>query len=164
LKRIGARREYMTADPYGQWMGTPMSRRDIDDLLESTGWGTLSLADGGEPYSIPVSFGYDGDDVYFGLIRDSPTNTKFDFVADGTTARLLVTDVRARFDWQSVAVTGTLRAIERDGDDWETLVSRLEDNAWFSPAFERAEGVEELQGWRLDPDEVRGIEVRPDRD
>jgi nitroimidazol reductase NimA-like FMN-containing flavoprotein (pyridoxamine 5'-phosphate oxidase superfamily) len=153
----------MTTDPYGQWMGTPMSRRDVDDLLSSTGWGVLSVAENEEPYSIPVSFGYDGDDVYFGLIRDSPTNTKFDFVGAGATARLLVTDVRARFDWRSVAVTGPLRAIERDSDDWETLMDSLAENAWFSPSFERAEGVEEVQGWRLVPSEMSGIEVTPDR-
>jgi hypothetical protein len=153
----------MTVDPYGQWMGTPMDARDIDAVLASTGWGVLSLANDGEPYSIPVSFGYDGDDVYFGLIRDSPTNTKFDFVADGAAARLLVTDVRARFDWQSVAVSGPIRAIERGSDDWERLLESLESNAWFSSDFERAEGVEGVQGWRLVPDEVRGIEVRPDR-
>ena len=153
----------MTVDPYGQWMGTPMSQRDIDSLLESTGWGVLSLANDDQPYSIPVSFGFDGDAAYFGLIRDSPTNAKFDYIADGAPARLLVTDVRARFDWQSVAVTGTVRAIERGGDDWDLLMTSLADNAWFSTDFERAEGVEGLQGWRLVPDEIRGIEVQPDR-
>jgi nitroimidazol reductase NimA-like FMN-containing flavoprotein (pyridoxamine 5'-phosphate oxidase superfamily) len=152
----------MTQEPYGQWMGSPMDERDIDDLLTSTGWGVLSLADGGEPYSVPVSFGYDGADVYFAFIRDSPTNRKFDFLADGGRARLLVTNVGGRFDWQSIAVTGVLRAVERDGADWERLLDAMEDNAWFSADFERAAGIEEIQGWRLEPDEIRGLEVRPD--
>lgn len=154
----------MTHDPYGQWMGTPMDEREIDAVLDTTGWGIITLAEDDEPYSIPVSFGWDGEDAYFAFIRDSPTNTKFEFAADGKTARLLVTDVKARFDWQSIAVTGTLRAIDRDTDDWATLMDRLEGNAWFSTDFERAAGVEDLQGWRLDPDEVRGLEVTPDQD
>jgi hypothetical protein len=152
----------MTVDPYGQWMGTPMSDRDVDEMLDATGWGVLSLADDDEPYSIPVSFGYDGADVYVAFIRDSPTNTKFEFAADGAPARLLVTDVRARFDWRSVAVTGPLRAVDRGTDEWETLMTHLTDNAWFSADFERASDVESIQGWRLVGDEVRGVEVRPD--
>jgi nitroimidazol reductase NimA-like FMN-containing flavoprotein (pyridoxamine 5'-phosphate oxidase superfamily) len=152
----------MPTETYGQWMGTPMSERDIDRLLTDAGWGVLSLADGDEPYSIPVSFGYDGDDVFLALIRDSPSNTKFEFVEDGQPARLLVTDVGGRFDWRSIAVTGTARSLDRDSREWEAAVATLDDNAWFSTDFERAAGIEEITVWRLAADEVRGLEVRED--
>lgn len=153
----------MTIETYGQWMGRPMDGDDIASLLESAGWGILSLADGDVPYSLPISFGYDDGTVYFAFIRDSPSGTKFEFIADGVTARLLATNVRSRFDWQSVAVTGTVRAVEPDGDGWDALLEALDGNAWFSTDFERAAGVQELLGWRIDPDEVEGLEVRPDR-
>ena len=152
----------MPTETYGQWMGTPMDRRDIDRLLTERGWGVLSLAEDGEPYSIPVSFGYDGEDVFLALIRDSPQNTKFEFVDEGERARLLVTDVGGRFDWQSIAVTGRARALSRDGDEWERAVETLDDNAWFSTEFERAGGIEEITVWRLETDEIRGLEVRED--
>ncbi|MDS0258766.1 pyridoxamine 5'-phosphate oxidase family protein [Haloarcula sp. S1CR25-12] len=152
----------MPTETYGQWMGTPMDERDIDRLLTDAGWGVLSLAEGDEPYSIPVSFGYDGADVFLALIRDSPANTKFEFVEDGQRARLLVTDIGGRFDWQSIAVTGSVRALDRDGSEWDGAVETLDDNAWFSTDFERAEGIEEITVWRLAPDEVRGLEVRED--
>jgi len=152
----------MTTEPYGQWMGTPMDDRDIDRLLTDAGWGVLSLAEGDEPYSIPVSFGYDGEDVFLALIRDSPANTKFEFVDDGQVARLLVTDIGGRFDWQSIGVTGRARALDRDSEEWAHAVETLDDNAWFSTDFERAEGIEEITAWRLDVDEVRGLEVRED--
>jgi nitroimidazol reductase NimA-like FMN-containing flavoprotein (pyridoxamine 5'-phosphate oxidase superfamily) len=154
----------MSMETYGQWMGTPMDDRDIDDLLVLTGWGIITMAADDEPYSIPISFGYDGEDVYFTFIRDSPTNTKFEFVSDGKTARLLVTKIGGRFDWQSIAVTGTLRSVDRDSDDWETLVDTLDDNAWFSSDFERADSVDELQGWRIEIDQIRGLQVRADED
>jgi len=174
----------MTTEPYGQWMGTPIAEKEVDDLLDSAGWGVLSLAKGDEPYSIPVSFGYTGEEVYFAFLRADPPNTKFEFVRDGATARLLVLDVRAKFDWRSVAVTGPVRAVERRDDlggeglepevdyrpdqgtergrDWAVLLDALEENAWFSSDYERAEPVSALQGWRLEPDEIRGIEVRED--
>lgn len=152
----------MPMETYGQWMGTPMSDRDIDRLLSATGWGVLSLADGDDPYSIPVSFGYDDGVVYLALIRDSPSNTKFDYVADGKTARLLVTDVGGRFDWQSIAVTGAVERIERDDGGWDEALGVLDDNAWFSTDFERASGIEAVTVWRLDPATVRGLEVTPE--
>ena len=172
----------MGTEPYGQWKGVPMDGGEVDDLLESAGWGVLSLARDGEPYSIPVSFGYTGDEVYFAFIRADPPNTKFEFIRDGALARLLVTDVRATFDWQSVAVTGPVRAVERRQDlggegllsevdyrpdqrtergrDWAVLLEELVENDWFSSDYERADSVSELQGWRLNPDEIRGIEVQ----
>jgi len=153
----------MTVDPYGQWMGSPMSQRDIDRVLDEHGWGILSLADGDEPYSIPVSFGYDDGACYFAFIKDSPENAKFEFISEGKTARLLVTDIKARFDWQSVAITGPVEGIDLSDDDWDHLIDTLEDNAWFSTDFERASGVEGVRGWRLVADEVRGLEVRPDQ-
>lgn len=171
----------MTTDPYGQWMGTPMDDDDIDDLLGAAGWGILSLADGDEPYSIPISFGYDGEEIYFALIRADPPNRKFEFITDGATARLLVTDIRAKYDWRSVAVTGSVRAIERTddlggegllpevdrkpdqtterSDGWGVLLDILEENPWFSSEYERAEPVAALQGWRLEADDIRGVEV-----
>ena len=152
----------MTRETYGQWMGTPMDDRDIDRLLTDAGWGVLSLADGDEPYSIPVSFGYEGDAVFLALIRDSPENTKFEFVDDGSRARLLVTDIGGRFDWQSIAVTGTVRALDRDSTEWDHAVEVLDDNAWFSTDFQRADGIEAVTLWRLAIDEVRGLEVRED--
>ena len=141
-----------------------MDDADVDAVLESNGWGVLALADDDEPYSIPISFGYDGEAVYFSFLRTGESSRKSAFIADGGVARLLVTVVRARFDWQSVAVTGPVASIDSHGDDWETLVDLLERNPWFSSAFEDAAEVEGIRGWRLTPTSVHGVEVRPGRD
>ncbi|WP_159902666.1 pyridoxamine 5'-phosphate oxidase family protein [Salinirussus salinus] len=151
------------SDPFGPWTGTAMADADAADLLRTAGWGVLALADGDRPYSIPVSFGYDGEAVYFLLVRRSPDDRKFAFIGDGQPARLLATRVNARFDWGSVAVTGTVRAVDRDGEGWGTLIAALGGSDWFSPAFDAAEEVSGVQGWALEPDRVTGMEVRPDR-
>ncbi|AUV81390.1 pyridoxamine 5'-phosphate oxidase [Salinigranum rubrum] len=153
----------MPSDPHGPWTGTPMGESAVDDLLDSKGWGVLSLAADDEPYSLPISFGYDGDAVYFGFLRTGEESRKSAFVTDGATARLLVTDVRARFDWRSVAVTGPLTAVDLPDDDWETLRSLLNANPWSSTQFANVDLVEGLRGWRLDPESVHGRAVRPDR-
>ncbi|MFC5971424.1 pyridoxamine 5'-phosphate oxidase family protein [Halomarina salina] len=149
----------MSSNPYGQFMGVPMSRDDVDALLTSRGYGIVSLCREGAPYSLPMSFGYDGDHVYFGFIEDSPDPTKLEYVEDGATVRLLVTDVRGRFDWRSVAVTGPVGSLDRDDEaEWGHFVDTMDDNAWFLRAFERSDAVEAIHGWELAPDEVRGIE------
>jgi len=140
-----------------------MADADAAGLLRTAGWGVLALADGDRPYSIPVSFGYDGEAVYFLLVGQSPDDRKFAFVGDGQPARLLATRVNARFDWGSVAVTGTLRAVDRNGEGWDRLLETLGESDWFSPTFDAADEVSGVQGWALEPDRVTGLEVRPDQ-
>lgn len=148
----------MSSNPYGQFMGVPMNGDDVDALLYEQGYGIVSLCRDGTPYSIPLSFGYDGERVFFAMLEDSPDPTKLQFAEDGAVARLLVTAIRGRFDWRSVAVTGPLRSVDRGSDDWDHLVDTLDDNGWFMRSFERAAGVSALHGWALRPDEIRGIE------
>jgi nitroimidazol reductase NimA-like FMN-containing flavoprotein (pyridoxamine 5'-phosphate oxidase superfamily) len=150
-------------EAYGQWIGTAMEERDIEDLLESAGWGVLSLAADDIPYSLPISFAYDGETVRFVFLEAGGSNTKFDYIAEGKTARLLVTRASGRFDWQSVAVTGQVSAVDRDSDEWDEHLETIDESrAWFSADFERAGAIEELHGWRLDPEEVRGVQVTAD--
>lgn len=153
----------MSTNPYSQFMGVPMSSDDIETLLVSEGYGILSLAQDGEPYSIPVSFGYDGESIYLGLLGFDPNPTKMEFLADGDTARLLVTDIGNRFEWQSVAITGPARSIEKGSEEWESLLDTLADNAWFMRAFERSDALESLQGWKLEIEELTGLEQTEER-
>lgn len=148
----------MSSNPYSQFTGVPMSSDDIDALLTSEGYGILSLARDDEPYSIPVSFGYDGESIYLGLLETNPNPTKMEFIADGATARLLITDINDRFDWRSIAITGPVRSIDRGTEQWEHLLDTLDDNAWFMRAFERADSIESIQGWELEIRDLTGLE------
>lgn len=150
----------MSTNPYAQFFGRPMRSEDIDELLETQGYGILSLCGNGEPYSIPVSFGYDGADIYFGLLRQGAESTKMEHIEDGATARLLVTDIRGRFDWQSVAVTGRVRRLGDDGSEREHCLETLVDNGWFMEAFERSDAIESLEGWKLEMENVQGQEQK----
>jgi len=148
----------MSGNIYAQFTGTPMQRDEIDELLISQGYGVLSLCRDGEPYSIPVSFGYDGEAVYFPFLVRSPDDTKTEFIAEGATARLLVMDIRGRFDWQSISVTGPVRAIEPETDAYEQFLDTVADNGWFMRSFERADSISSVQAWKIEPKELRGIQ------
>jgi len=148
----------MSQNLYAQFSGTPMSQSAIDRLLEQQGYGVLSLCDDGTPYSIPISFGYDGEAIYIPFLSEGPQSTKADITTEGTVGRLLVTAISGRFDWQSVSVTGPLSPVGPDSYEWTQFITTLDDNAWFISGFERADSLASVQGWRLDPEEVRGIE------
>jgi hypothetical protein len=136
-----------------------MDDRDIDDLLATTGYGTLSLARKNEAYAIPVSFGYDGGDkVYVALLETDPPQQKFEFADDTEWACLTVTDVRGRFEWESVVVRGPLRPVDPESQAFDELLTTLDDNAWFSRAFARDSGVESLRGYVIDVEELTGLQ------
>ncbi len=135
-----------------------MASEDIDDLLETQGYGILSMCGDDEPYSIPVSFGYDGEYIYFGFLKQGGDSAKVAHISDGATVRLLITDIRGRFDWQSVAITGPVRRLHKQDDDWEAFIETLTDNGWFMEAFERSDTVDSLQGWELKIDKLQGLE------
>jgi len=147
----------MSVDPFDQWTGEEIAQEEIDELLDSAGWGILSMAVDSDVYSLPISFGYTGDDIYFAFIRESPSDTKFEYISDGQHVRLIVTDVNSRIDWRSVAVSGPVTSIERGGDEWTDLLDSLEDNAWFSSDYRLATMSKGLHGFRLDAEEQQGV-------
>lgn len=138
-----------------QFIETTMDDEEIERLLRSQGYGIVSLCGDGQPYSIPVSFGYDGEQLYFPfLVTDGAT--KSTVIEPGATVRFLVTDVRDLFNWQSVSVTDRVEAVEGDTTEWERFVDALVEQGWFMPGFEHAASIESIEGWRLGLDEVDG--------
>jgi nitroimidazol reductase NimA-like FMN-containing flavoprotein (pyridoxamine 5'-phosphate oxidase superfamily) len=136
-----------------------MDGEDVEELLTAAGYGVLSLCRDGEPYSLPISFGYDGESVYFVFLQEGPDSEKATYMADGASARLLVTDIRGRFEWQSVAVTGPVRELDA-GEEREHCLDTVEENGWFMRSFERADSLEELHAWELRPEGIKGLERR----
>jgi hypothetical protein len=45
-------------------------RREIEAILQKASVCRLAMADGGEPYVVPLNFGYEGDCLYFHCARE----------------------------------------------------------------------------------------------
>ena len=146
----------MSEGQFGPWIGTPMSDRDIDNLLDEAGYGILSLADDGDAYAIPVSVGYDGADIYLAFLEMDPPHRKSEFAKATDNACLNVSNIDGRFDWQNIVVTGPLRPVESGTGAFETLLEVMEDNAWFSTTFMRDSAISNVQGYVLDAEEISG--------
>lgn len=100
----------------GTWTASDLDADDVARVLETAGHGVLALADGGESYAIPISFGYDGDgSVYFqfGFGESSRKRTFLDSTAQAT---LVVSDVQSLTEWTSVVVAGPIEPVD-DAED-----------------------------------------------
>ena len=71
---------------------------------------------------------------------------------------LLATDIRGRFDWQSISVTGPVRSIPPETDEYERFIDTVADNGWFMRSFERADSISSIQAWKLETDELRALQ------
>ena len=143
-----------------QFIQTSMSENDIEQALKAHGYGVISLCEDGEPYSIPVSFGFDGECIYFPFLV-SGDSTKTEYIGEGQRVRFLVTEVQNLYDWQSVSVSGCVEAIDPDSDEWDHFITILVEQDWFDPQFEDAASIDTIEGWKLDLDDAAGMERRP---
>lgn len=169
-------RGWNDADSDGTGKGTRMSReeteagassreleeREMRDLLTESWWGVLATASGGQPYAVPVVYGYDGRRIWVVSregrktrnLRENPavclTVTR---VADGGSswASVLVLG-RARLGNGLAEKLAALRALRRQCGSREPV----------SPAD--AAGMATARVIRIDPEEVTGRAVaRPTR-
>ena len=91
-------------------MTADLTKEEVDDLLRESGSGVLALTDGKEAYSIPESFGYDGDRLYF-QFASTADSKKIDFLETTETATLTVyTEEPAK----SVLVQGSIDPVSDD--------------------------------------------------
>ncbi|ELZ29841.1 flavin-nucleotide-binding protein [Halogeometricum pallidum JCM 14848] len=135
-----------------------MDEEEVDAFLQRHGIGVLSLADEGDAYGVPISFGYDGERLYFVFLRGE-TSQKEAFAETTTRATLTAFDVAGRHEWESVIVAGRLNVV--DGDEWDALVSAMEDNAWFPSLFSESEPMRGIAGWVLEIEAATGLRNRP---
>jgi len=129
----------MSADEPLEARGIVMGERNVEELLESQGHGTLSLVRDGDAYGVPVSFGFDGERLFLYLIQFGDSGKKFDFIETTETACLTTYTAESKFKWKSAIVTGTLRTL--DDDEIDYMESVMDENAWFPGIFPPTEAV-----------------------
>lgn len=100
-----------------------LSADTIDRLLHDHGVGVLSLAHSGETYGFPVSFGYDGDALYFNLAT-APESRKLAFIDTTDTATLTVFETDPV---QSIIIRGRFEDVSNT--DAATAAAALAANA-----------------------------------
>ncbi|MDL0132266.1 pyridoxamine 5'-phosphate oxidase family protein, partial [Halobacterium salinarum] len=93
-------------------MTTELTNEECETVLSESGVGVLALTDGTEAYSIPESFGYDGETLYFQFVY-KPDSKKIAFLDTTETATLTVYDEQPA---QSVLVQGPIEAVPEEDE------------------------------------------------
>ncbi|MDS0295451.1 pyridoxamine 5'-phosphate oxidase family protein [Halogeometricum luteum] len=147
---------------------TEMSDSEVDEFLGRHETGVLSLAQSDEPYSIPISYGYDaGARAFFVRLVSTPESEKRRFLSSSPRARIVVyeeSESNPTSTYRSVVGTGTLEEISPA----ELTVEHVEQygNA-KRPLFEiwgQSKKDLNIQLYTLDPDELNGRRTEIDRD
>lgn len=144
----------MARDQTTEERGIEMDDGEVVDALTEFGHGTLSLASESESYGVPVSFGYDGEQIFLNLLQFGDSSKKIAFSKDTDVACLNAYQADSKHDWRSVVVTGTLQ--ETDDDEKEYADSVLEDNAWFPNLFAPTDAVTDVRRMVLQIEDATG--------
>ncbi|MFA9425562.1 pyridoxamine 5'-phosphate oxidase family protein [Natronorubrum sp. A-ect3] len=143
---------------------TEMTATAIDDFLGHHETGVLSLARTDEPYSIPISYGYDDDNrVFYMRLVSTLESEKRAFLDTSPSARLVVYDEQAS-SYRSVIATGTLENIP-PAELTPSQIAQYGDAK--RPLFEIwAQQKDELdiELYRLTPDSLNGRQIDIDRE
>ena len=130
-------------------LGIEMNDAGINEVLTETGIGVLSMSEGGEPYGVPLSFGYDGNDrLYFVFLGASTELRKEAYAEQASVASFTTFDVDPDGSWRSVIVAGPLDRITID--EWDVAREALADNAYRSNLFSDHEIQENPNVWALE--------------
>ena len=138
-------------------LGVEMDDTGIDELLTDVGMGVLSLSAEGVPYGVPLSFGYDGDRLYFVFLDASTELRKETYAEQATVASFTTFDVDPDGSWRSVIVSGPLDRIVID--EWDAAREAMADNAYQSDLLGEYELQENPNVWALDIQERSGRAV-----
>lgn len=139
-----------------------LSQAELDSFLGRKETGVLALARQDDPYAIPISYGYDGENqrFYFRLVS-TPDSEKRRFLASFPKARLVVYEQDGD-TYHSVIAAGVLEDLPREDLTVEHIVQY---GGAKRPVFEIwGSAMEHLdvELYRLDSDMLSGrrVEVR----
>lgn len=143
---------------------TKLSEDEIDSFLARHETGVLSLARGDEPYSIPVSYGYDTEKrhLYLRLVS-TPQSKKRHFLASTPRSQLVVYEEDDPI-YRSVVVGGPLDEISRDELTVEHIKQYGEAKRPLFEIWGESRRDLDVRLYRIDPDTLSGRRIKIDRE
>jgi nitroimidazol reductase NimA-like FMN-containing flavoprotein (pyridoxamine 5'-phosphate oxidase superfamily) len=143
---------------------TELTPAETDTFLGRHETGVLSLARADDPYSIPISYGYDATDREFYLrLVSTAESDKRAFLSSSPQARLVVYE-ETDPTYRSVIAAGSLEEIPQT----ELAVEDVEQYGEAKrPLFEiwgQSRSELDVRLYRFEPDEITGRRIELDRD
>jgi nitroimidazol reductase NimA-like FMN-containing flavoprotein (pyridoxamine 5'-phosphate oxidase superfamily) len=138
--------------------GAAMTKEAITEFLTEQGHGVLSFG-GGEPYGLPISFGYNPSESECILQLVSGTDSrKAAAIEQSDAVGLTVYDWNNVDDWRSVIITGQLSQIPGDSAEAESAAEIFTESASVTTlaVFNQSLSESTITWYRLDIDEITG--------
>jgi len=144
---------------------TEMSRPEIDDFLSNTETGVISLAREDEPYSLPISYGYDADSgTFYMRLVSTPDSQKREFLGSEPHVRLVVYDENSDGTrYRSVVAAGVLDEIEPTEMSVEEIEQYGETRRPLFEIWGKDKEELDIQLYRFEPSELTGRRTEIDR-
>ncbi|MFC6987745.1 pyridoxamine 5'-phosphate oxidase family protein [Haloplanus sp. GCM10025708] len=143
---------------------TQLSREETDSILGRHETGVLSLAREDEPYSIPISYGYDAEERRFYLrLVSTPESEKRRFLASSPHTRLVVYEEDDPI-YRSVVTSGTLNEVPRDALTVDHIEQYGEAKRPLFEIWGESRRDLDIQLYQLEPDELSGRRIEIERD
>lgn len=134
-----------------------MSREEIARLLGRGWYGHLGCARDGHPYVVPMSYAYDGGNLYFFTTE----GTKTEFISANHEVCFQIEEVESADQWRSVMLTGRAELLTDAADIERAMFLVSERNPSLSPALSRTRigswtRLNRIALYRLRPDAAYG--------
>lgn len=143
---------------------TELGRSEVDDFLASNETAVISMARSDEPYSIPVSYGYDSDERKFYLrLVSTPDSEKRRYLTSSPDVRLVVYDEDDDV-YRSVVAEGTLAQVSREDLTTEHVEQYGDARRPLFEIWGRDRKDLDVDLYHVDPDDVSGRLVEVDRE
>lgn len=141
---------------------TEMAREDIHSFLGRGGTGVLSLAASDEPYSTPVSYGFDPTEgAFYFRLGSADGGEKRRFLEASSPARFVVYD-RTGDGWRSVVAVGPLERVAADALDVEVARGLQHADLPLYGIWDVPRDAIEFEVYRLVPEELTGRKTAGD--
>ena len=134
-----------------------MSQEEMARLLGRGWYGHLGCSRDEHPYVVPMSYAYDGGDLYFFTTE----GTKTEFISANHEVCFQVEEVESADNWQSVMLTGRAELLTDAADIERAMFLVSERNPSLSPALSRTKigawtRLSRIALYRLRPDAAYG--------
>src|ERR1700682_6721421 len=112
-----------------------MAPAEMHALLQRESFGHLGCARGGRPYVVPMSYAYDGKELYFFTTEGMKTR----FIEANPQVCLQVEDVTDSTHWRSVMVIGKAEQLTKAEEMQRAMKLITERNPSLTPAISATE-------------------------
>lgn len=132
-----------------------LDRAEIEEILRATSWGVIATAIDGEPYAVPIIFGWDGEAFY---VINGPGRKIRNMEANPRVC-LTIAEVEGKGQrWRSVVVRGTVEFVGIGGllHAADVVRKQLGD---YTPSVRDAAALAKAKVIKLVPEEITGRAV-----